>query len=222
MQVLTDNFGNVSARYAVRGFKPAPGLWRDLCPQVTKVERHVRIPLHMKGSDGMDISQFGALIQGAQAAAQLIRGAVDVRDDAKLTEAQAQLNKALSEAYGAVLAVQAQMLGQYEKLTAVTQEVAVLNKRIAEFDERKLNASRYELFEFTGGGKALRIKPEAQGAEPLHYLCQPCYDNGASIVLQPRKSAAGSFQLCPRCKNEYRDGEVRQTGRIVRQPGGFI
>lgn len=151
----------------------------------------------------MDISQVSALFQSVQVAAQLLGSAVEARDDAKLAKAQAEMHKAIADANGAVLAMQAKLFSQLEKLTAMHEQLALANQKIVELNNARLETERYELFQFPSGAQAMRIKPESQGREPLHYLCQPCFDQGSRMVLQPNEGAFGEYFICTKCQYKH-------------------
>ena len=150
----------------------------------------------------MDMSQISALFQGIQVATQLLASAVDARDEAQVAKAQAEMHKALADAFGAVLAIQAKMFSQMEKLMAMHDELALANQKIVELNKTRSEAARYERFEFPSGRLVLRIKPEHQGTDPLHYLCQSCFDEGFHMVLQPEKWSTGTCYTCPKCNNQ--------------------
>ena len=151
----------------------------------------------------MDFSQFAALIQGVKTGSDLVSAAVAVRDDAKLADASRQLKEVVSRAYDALIQLQAQQIASAEKLSAKVEENQALRDRIAELSQRAAETERYSLAELAPGTLALRIKPEYQGTEPIHYLCQTCMCKGIKAVLNQFDRFRVPTWRCPNCNNEY-------------------
>jgi hypothetical protein len=64
---------------------------------------------------------------------------------------------------------------------------------------------RYHLEQVSPGAMAYVLKNEAQGTEPIHWLCASCYNNGKKSILQlGQKKMDPGGRLpgwdCPSCK----------------------
>lgn len=162
----------------------------------------------------MDFSQFAVLIQGIKTGSDLVSAAVTVRDEAKLADASRQLKEVISRAYDALIQLQAQQLASAEKLSTNVQETSALREEVAELRRRAAEVERYSLAELAPGTMALRIKPECQGSEPLHYVCQPCMSKGIKAVLCRFERFRSPAWRCPDCNNEYPPRNIAGGGTV--------
>lgn len=151
----------------------------------------------------MDFSQFAVLIQSIKTGSDLVSAAVSVRDDTKLADASRQLKEVVSRAYDALIQLQAQQIASAEKLATKTEECLALREVVADLTKRAAEAERYSLAELAPGTMALRIKPDHQGTEPIHYLCQTCMSKGIKAVLSQFERSRLPAWRCPNCENEY-------------------
>lgn len=151
----------------------------------------------------MDFSQFAALIQSAKVGVDLLGVGIEARDQTKISEATSQLQESVTRAYGATIEIQAKYLASIEKCAALLEENLALRDRVADLAKRAAEIDRYSLAEIAPGAHALLIKPEHQGTEPIHYLCQPCMSKGVKAVLSRFDRFRMPAWRCPNCNNEY-------------------
>lgn len=104
----------------------------------------------------------------------------------------------------AVIELQEQILTAQNEQATLIDKVRDLEKEVAELKAWDAEKQNYELKEIGRGSFACVLKPEAQGAEPVHWLCTQCYDDGKRSILQ-RIGMAGAGRIvpykCNRCQS---------------------
>jgi len=68
-----------------------------------------------------------------------------------------------------------------------------------ELQAKLAERSRYELYELAPGKLVYAPKPDANDAQPAHYLCQNCYDKGIKSVLRRIGPSAHDSQISWMC-----------------------
>lgn len=135
----------------------------------------------------MDIASITGALSGAVQSVGLAKAALGVRD---FNAAALELAKLHEQLLGA----QQQLLTQGATLLTLQAENRDLSEELRKLRDRIAEKGRYELVDL-GGGQFVYRSVESQ---PVHYLCQGCFDAGAKSVLQ-----WGSRWHCNRCKNAY-------------------
>lgn len=133
----------------------------------------------------MALSEIGLLISTLTGAKQLAQAALDLRDFNAQAAAIAKINGELLKAQDQLFVHQSQLLQLQEQHFEAREELRKLK-------EAQSERQRYSLFDLGNGQFVYRVNiaPEESGAgdptgaEPLHYLCQPCFDGGVKSVLQ--------------------------------------
>lgn len=94
----------------------------------------------------------------------------------------------------------------------VASEIAKINSELLNAQNVIAERERYTLFEIGRGKFVYRVKTVHRNNEaiteaavnPIHYLCQPCFDLGRKMVLQLYLNAAdGPVACCPQCKGFF-------------------
>ncbi len=128
-------------------------------------------------------------IAGAKTALELIKTAIEARDDSKAKAAVAEMSMKLLDISQSALAVHTELAAARQALIAAVDELRVVQHRAAERE-------RYTLTEVRAGAYAYARKPARDGQEAgPPYFCQPCYDAAVQAVLV--KSHAGTYLECP-------------------------
>lgn len=148
----------------------------------------------------MDWAAFGAITSSITAATDIAKGLSAVRDGALISEKTAAIMEQLLHAQQGLLAHNAALLQLQSEHFKACEELRKLKEAASE-------RGRYSLVNIGNRHFAYRVNvsPEQSGAsepgraEPLHYLCQPCFDKGVKSVLTGRFRAVGLE--CPTCKN---------------------
>lgn len=159
----------------------------------------------------MDFSLIAAAVNSLRLAKEIGAAAVELRDWNQVAAEFAKMNGELLKAQDALFAHNAALLELHGKYADACDELRKLKQAL---DER----SRYALFEIGAGKFAYRLKVGSTGQalavpggnEPMHYLCQPCFDAGRKRVLQLYPDAVGGpGAMCPRCDKYFNAERAR-------------
>lgn len=149
----------------------------------------------------MDFSLISAAVSSLRIAKDIGTAAVELRDWNQLSGEIAKMNGELLKAQDALFAHNASLLELHGKYADVCDELRKLKDAANE-------RGRYALFEIGAGKFAYRLKVGGAGEavavpgadEPMHYLCQPCFDAGRKMVLKLYpNSMSGPGAECPQC-----------------------
>lgn len=145
-----------------------------------------------------DMSAIAGLLSSLNAAKDIAQAMIGLRDtqafQSKLLEFQAKLLDAHNSAFAA-----------QEERTALLKQVSLLEKEVAQLKDWEAQKQRYELKHIPPSTQTLAyaLKPEMQGAEPPHWICATCYENGKRSILQPETRHPGRVyvMICHTCKS---------------------
>lgn len=161
----------------------------------------------------MDLSAVSAVVSAISASKDLAKAAIGVRDFNEMAPVIAQLNDQLLKAQDAMFKFNAQLMTLQQENFEATEELRKLKETLAE-------RGRYSLIELSDRVFVYQVNvaPGAGevgnpvGAQPLHHLCQPCFDKGVKSVLQ-KSSFYGSISLeCSICEKKYSTGLTEPYG----------
>lgn len=152
----------------------------------------------------MDMTAIASLTAAISAAREIAQGAIGMRDTVLVSEATSRLVQKLLDAQNALLAHNAALLQLQSEHFEAREELRKLREAASE-------RGRYTLFELAPGKFTYRmnITPEQSGSsepgstEPVHHVCQTCFDNGRKAVLRISQYVA----VCPLCKDNFSIGE---------------
>jgi hypothetical protein len=130
--------------------------------------------------------EFSAALSAARASLDLLKGAVAARDDAKIQAAIADMATRLTDATLAALS-------SAEKASSLQAQLQALQRDKEGLEAKLVERSMYELHEVRPGAFVYKLKAQAQGENPPHYLCQHCYDKGIKSILTTRADHANSL-----------------------------
>lgn len=104
----------------------------------------------------------------------------------------------------AVIELQEKILAAREAQSTLAEQVRDLEAEVARLKAWDREKERYELQQRSPncpGALAYRVKESERGAEPVHWLCPTCYEDGRKSILQEHEGARRSINAaCPRCK----------------------
>lgn len=148
----------------------------------------------------MDLASISTAVSALKAAKDIGQAAVAFRDFNQAAGAIAQINEQLLKAQDSLFTHNAQLMELQQQHFEAREELRKLKEALAE-------KARYTLFEISPGEFVYRsdVVPQQGGsgepgaAQPLHYLCQTCFDKGSKSVLQK----PGDRLYCPLCKTAY-------------------
>ena len=155
----------------------------------------------------MDASQIGIVVTSLNAAKDIAKAMMGIRDFNLVAGELAALNEQLLKAQNALLAHSAAMFELQSKHFETCEELRKLKEAASE-------RSRYALVRIGSSGHLayrMDIAPqEGAAGEPSatqasHYICQACYDNGRKVVLQPHVGFDGMpyGYRCPVCTDVF-------------------
>lgn len=133
----------------------------------------------------------------------LIKAIIDARDNLNNLE---QWNALQSE----IATIQTGYIALTQQNLSLLTEVNDLKKELARIEAWNTEKDRYELKDVgdchAGCGVFVYTLKEsaAQRAEPTHWLCANCYNQGKKSILQLRNFTTNSSRIhnCPLCKTE--------------------
>jgi hypothetical protein len=145
-----------------------------------------------------DISAIASALSSLKAAKDIADAMISLRDtvafQAKLIEFQGKLIDANNAAFAA-----------QDERTALLERMRDLEKQVTDLKAWDTEKQRYELKDiYDGVSFAYVLKPHTPSAEPPHWLCAKCYQEGKKSILQRSEETADPgdrlpFWKCPTC-----------------------
>ncbi|HDS1216241.1 TPA: hypothetical protein QEF70_002715 [Stenotrophomonas maltophilia] len=156
----------------------------------------------------MDLTSISTAFTAIDLIRKGLSAAIDVRDFNKAAAELSKLNEALISAQTALLA-------QNGALFELQREKFQATEKLRELEEALAERGRYSLVELAAGHFAYRVNvipkeggaSQPSGAQPVHHLCQPCFDKGVKSVLQRFVQYSVVHLRCPVCEQKYDSGE---------------
>jgi hypothetical protein len=152
----------------------------------------------------MDFGLISTAVSSLVAAKDLGAAMIGVRDSNIVSGTIAQMNEQILKAQEALLTHSLQMSELQQRHFEALEKLRAMEKLIAD-------RGSYSLHEISRGSFVYRSNfPERLGhdgnpiaPEPVHYVCQPCFDKNVKVVLQ-QHDVWGKITLnCSACKTEY-------------------
>jgi len=156
----------------------------------------------------MDFSLFSAAVTAVTSARELTKTVIDLRDFNQVAITVSKINEQLLKAQESLFTHNTMLLDLQNQHFKACEELREIKKTISE-------SQRYSLVEISHGifVYGMNVAPQfsdiskPSSSEPMHYICQSCFQKGIKSVLQ-RGSFLGSVHLlCTSCKFEYPTGE---------------
>ena len=146
----------------------------------------------------IDVGSIQAAVTSLKTATDIAKGFLDLRN---LSEVQGKVVELQAE----ILAAQTSALAAQSDQMALLDHVRGLEAQVAQMKAWEAEKERYELRERATGIVAYRLKDEARGTEPTHWICATCYERSTKSILQLQLGSERSrILLCPRCKTSLR------------------
>ena len=148
----------------------------------------------------VDISAIAGMLSALKGATDISKAMLDLRDgqliQAKVIELQFQILAAQSSAFAA-----------NDERSALIDRVRSLEEELAGLEKWDTGKDQYRLTQIATGAFAYTPQPNADRAEPPHWLCVKCYDGRQRSVLQYQGRTSNdreSNYACPVCKSTIR------------------
>ena len=125
----------------------------------------------------MDMASIAAAAQSLKVAADIAKGMSELKTAAEIQSKVTDLQREILAAQSGALAAQSEQFAMMEKIRELQREVA----RVRAWEETK---QRYQLYEPSKGTFVYALKEGAHGADPSHWICTRCYDEGKRSILQ--------------------------------------
>jgi hypothetical protein len=141
-----------------------------------------------------DMTAIAHALTALKAAKDIAETMIGLRDTAafqgKLLEFQSKIIDANNAAFSA-----------QEERSSLLDRIRDLEKQVADFEAWEAEKQRYELKEVGPRKFAYVLKPNADRAEPPHWICASCYQKTQKSVLQGEEFYGGGWtHICPTCK----------------------
>lgn len=140
----------------------------------------------------MDMSTIGGALTSINAARDIAKTMIGLRDTELLQAKTIELNGLILEALGKAIEARQMEAAQADQIRALNEEIARLKAWGTEKD-------RYELKKIDAGFVAYMLKPEERGSEPPHWLCPTCYSNGQKGFMQSQGRTKDDRHISIKC-----------------------
>jgi hypothetical protein len=148
-----------------------------------------------------------AFISSLNAAIQVTKALIGVRDAAMIDAKVIELRDHLIEAQNSIMQSQAEQATLIKRVHDLEEEIA----RVRAWEEEK---QRYQLIQAWSGCFVYALKEASKGTEPPHWICAHCYEDGRREILQIMQNPDRRAFMMVKCSHcsfrvEMREGSVR-------------
>lgn len=135
-----------------------------------------------------------------KSARDTVKGLMEIRDTVKF-------GKAIIELQTQIVAAQKGVSMAQEHEAEMAEEIRGLKEQVAKFEEWETEKKRYKLTELPPGVFVYSLKTDMQDSEPMHSICEKCYQNGKKSILHSQGKWNGMDSLkCYSCGVEISTG----------------
>ena len=146
-------------------------------------------------------------MQSIAAAVGSLKTAADITKTMIELKGAADVNAKAIELQSIILSAQSSALAANSEQFTLLQRVRQLEEELAKPKQWETEKQRYELVSLEGDGSvfAYRLKEDAAGTEPSHYICAHWNEERKKSLLQSTKYDSGrAVSLrCPRCEHDF-------------------
>ena len=145
----------------------------------------------------MDMAMIQGTISGLKIAGDIAKGLLELKS---ISDVQGKV----IELQSAILSAQSSALSANADQAAMVDEVRQLKEEITRVKAWEAQKQRYQLQSIWDGlAVVYALKESVSSSEPPHWICTKCYEDGARMILQPRRGKDNFGMLvCPSCKCE--------------------
>lgn len=156
----------------------------------------------------MDFGLISSAVSSLVAAKDIGAAMIGVRDGNLVAGTIAQMNEQILKAQEALLTHSLQMSELQQRHFETLEKLRAMEKLVSD-------RGSYSLAEIQPGSFAYRSNATERLShdgnpvlsEPLHYVCQPCFDKNIKVVLQKTWFYGSAKLVCGECKAELYSGE---------------
>ncbi|MDL1988938.1 MAG: hypothetical protein LWX08_15085, partial [Deltaproteobacteria bacterium] len=148
----------------------------------------------------MDTILIQGTISGLKTAADIAKSMINLKSMSDVQSKVVELQSSILAAQSSALSANAEQFSMVDEIRTLKEEIT----RIKTWEGEK---QRYQLHTpWKGTGVVYALKESMSNAEPPHYLCTKCYEDGKRMILQPRKKDGFVLLVCPTCNSEIHSG----------------
>ena len=146
----------------------------------------------------MDINILNGTIISLKTAYDITKGIIGLKNSTEINAKVREIQDILFTAQNNALSAQAAQ-------STLIEEKRTLEEEIRRLETWNTEKQRYQLTNLWDTGVvAYALKESMSNAEPPHYICTTCYEDGRKSILNPQKRGNGRLMLfCPKCKSEF-------------------
>jgi hypothetical protein len=141
-----------------------------------------------------------SIMSPLHAAGDVAKGLVDIRDTVKFGQEVIKLQNQ-------ILAAQRGALGAQARETEQATEIRDLRDQLTKLEAWEAEKLRYRMVQLPPSVFVQELIPEKANGEPLHYICQTCFQRGKKSILHGDQQYNGIHHLeCHECGTKYKVG----------------
>ena len=131
--------------------------------------------------------------------AEIFAGISAFKEMMEIARALKDMDNAMSRR-DVVIALQEKIFAGNAAYSELLQRKDELEQEVMRLKDWETEKARYELVELHDGALAYAVKETVRGAEPFHYICPACYQQGKKSILQGATWSYGEHTLaCSAC-----------------------
>src|SRR5260221_7358329 len=123
-----------------------------------------------------DMTTIGAAIASLRLLKDVAQTMVGLRDAQAFQAKLIEFNAALMDAQASVFSVN-------EERTALVEKVSALEAKVMKLEAWEAQKQRYKLEKLPPGIFVYTLKEDMAAGEPMHHICQTCYQRGKTSIL---------------------------------------
>lgn len=144
------------------------------------------------------ISTVSSAWESVKVATGIGKALMDLKVEGEIRAKVIAMNNALLDA-------QQRMFDAHLSHAEMLERMRKLESDLAKYQDWEQERKRYQLHQTEAGGLVYRIKPEAQGSEPVHDICAKCYEDGIKSLMQSAPDANWHLMVaCHRCNSQVK------------------
>lgn len=156
-----------------------------------------------------------AFVEAAAATVSTIKAAFDIGKGVQSLHTSVEVDQAIAEMLEKLLTARQQAMESLETETSLLKRIDELEHEIARLKDWTAEKERYELADTGQRSLAYRRKEGVEPAEPAHWICPQCYEDGKKSILKHETLPVGRAETlaCHRCGFDVVTQGVRHEQR---------
>jgi hypothetical protein len=144
-----------------------------------------------------------------------LKAAYDITKGLDSAKTQAAINDVKIPLQQHILDAQQALASANDAQTEASRRIEELEKEIGHLKDWSAEKERYELADTGQGSLAYRRREGAEPAEPAHWICPQCYEDGKKSILKNETLPVGRAETlaCHRCGFDVVTEGVRHEQR---------